>query len=465
MQPSNTTDVLNAIRTSTDFIDSDSDGTLMIDGCNATELLESFGSPLNVVVEKTLRANYRRVHTAFATRWPANVNVMYAIKANSNPVIRSIVNDEGAGGDCFSAGEVYATFQGGASPETIAMNGSDKSEAELRLALDHGVCINIDDEEEIDALESLCEETGKSARVNLRLKILPDTFANIGSDYMKLDDGLRAYLAMKKWGYSVEKAASVTTKILTRSHLKLEGFSSHTGRFTQDPNAFAVYTKALAEAVVGLCMETGAPLKVLDIGGGFPRERDPESACLDLNPHTIEEFAKAVVDSMLPVFEKSNITVPELWLEPGRYIAGNAGILLGRFTSIKQDLDTSWTHIDISTNNLMRIDTNKSAYHVLCASGMDRPFTHSTRIVGPTCVVSLISADQQLPNVSRGEPVAVLDAGMYAESVATQFNSVPRPATVLVLDGQAELIKERERIEDVFSKCRTPERFRPMTKA
>ena len=212
--------------------------------------------------------------------------------------------------------------------------------------------------------------------------------------------------------------------------------------------------------VVAIHEATGFHPRILDLGGGWPRERDPESRSLARNPHTIEEYANEVSRAMLPVLRHAAISIPELWLEVGRYLVGNAVCLLGRVGAIKRDLNQVWINVDCSTNTLMRVDTSASRYHVFAASGMFRPLVERAHVVGPTCIDSLFAEGHPMPRVKRGDAVAILDAGMYAETTSTQFNGIPRPATVLVSGHRHELIKRRETVEDVFALHRIPERLR-----
>ncbi len=408
-----------------------------------------------------MRANSRRIYRAFADAWPGRINVMYAIKANNNPAVRAILHQEGAGGDCFGLGELHATFLGGADPDRVAMNGSNKTLGEMHRAAERGVYFNIDAEEEIGDLAKVAARLERPIRVNLRIKIVPESWAELGSDYFGVASDLKRFLNREKWGFSAAAAPRLVTRILETPGLDFTGFSAHTGRFARNPALFAEYTAEMGKTVVRLCQATGARPKILDIGGGWPRERDPESRSYALNPHAIESFAGAATGALLEPLEEAGLPTPDLWLEPGRYLIGNAALLLGTVGAIKTDLGMTWVHVDFSTNNLMRRDTNDSAYHLLAAGGMHRAFTRKVQIVGPTCIDSRFADDWPMPDVRRGEPVALLDAGMYAETTSTQFNGIPRPATVLVRGGEAELIKERETVEDVFAKCRLPLRLRP----
>jgi len=205
--------------------------------------------------------------------------------------------------------------------------------------------------------------------------------------------------------------------------------------------------------------KTGFTPQILDIGGGWPRERDPESKSLAMNTTPVESCVQATCQEILAVLRSASISIPELWVEPGRFIVGNASILLSTVGTIKHDLDLTWVNIDAGTNDLPRIDTSSSAYHVLAASGMRRPADRIVDVVGPICIDSIMGRDINMPDMQEGDLVAILDAGMYSESASTQFNSIPRPASVLVNGSSAEIIKEREQVSDVFRHHRIPDRL------
>lgn len=453
-------EAFGAILTPTDHLGVTEQGELRIEDCTASELLRAHGSPLYVISEATLRANYRRIYKAFSEAWPAPVEILYAIKANNNFAVRAILHDEGAGSDCFGTAEMYATFMGGADPAKVVVNGSNKTDQELAKAVELGITVNIDSEHEIDALDALAAAAGKRVSVNIRLKILPPEYRREGSDYFGLGADLHDYLRREKWGFSPEATATLIRRIAERQHLRLTGFNLHVGRVSPEPRMYALWAAETARVVLSLRDKTGFAPAILDIGGGWARERDPESRSLRLNPHQIEDYARAVAEAMAPAFRRAGMALPQLWLEVGRYLAGNAACLLGTVGAIKRDCGLVWVNLDCSTNNLMRVDTAASRYHVFPASAMSRRFAEQAQVVGPTCIDSCFAADHWLPRLERGEPVAILDAGMYAETTSTQFNGMARPATVLVSGAAHEVIKERERQQDVFALYRLPERLR-----
>ncbi len=444
----------------TDQLSVDGGGRLLIEGCSAGGLLEEYGSPLYVISEATLRANVRRIATAFSSCWPEEVTVLYAIKANNNLAIRAIMHQEGAGGDCFGEGEFYATFAGGADPAKVVLNGSNKSPALIQKAVAKGVTINIDAEEELAIIEDSASELGMTARVKLRLKVLSEAYNDVVTDYFG-GDRLADYVRRAKWGFSIEAAGPLVARILASPRLDLVGYHFHIGRTSASTRFSRLWADALSQAVIELHRQTNYSPKVLNVGGGWPRERDPESRSLELNKTSVEEYASVVCSSLQRGFSAAGLAIPRLWLEPGRFIIGNAVVLLARVGAIKRDLDLTWVNLDASTNNLMRIDTSRSAHHIFPASGMNRKLAERVIVVGETCIDSVFSPDCSMPRLKRGEPIAILDAGMYAETASTQLNGIPRPATVLVNGSSIDLVKERETVGDIFAKHRIPDRLRP----
>ncbi len=449
--------------TTSDHLDVSAEGDLLIEGASARGLIEKFGSPLYVVSEATLRANYRRIKSAFEANWPEPVNVMYAIKANPNTAVRAILHQEGAGGDCFSMGEIQATFDGGADPEKIVVNGSYKPDDVLQRAIELGLTINMDSEEEVDAVERIADKIGKSVRVAIRVKVLPEEyFKNFTSDCFKRPNFFQG-MQRSKWGETVNGAKRIIRRLQNHKNLRLYGYHTHIGRASRDPNMFAAIGGELARNIGALYAETGFAPTMVDLGGGWARERDPEASGDVVNPHPIEDYAKAVCDAMAQQFHEVSMPLPQVWLEPGRYIVGNAGVLLTSIGLIKRDdeLGFTWVNVDSSTNNLLQVDLFGYTYKAIAAEGMARPITQNSDLVGLTCVPSVFVRDCPLPDVKVGEIVAVLDAGMYAEAKGYHFNSLPRPATALVSGKFSWLIRRRETVQDVFATMVLPERLRP----
>lgn len=454
--------IFDSWRTTSDPLEVSADGMLTIEGCPVRQLIDEYDSPLYVMSENTIRHNYRRAKKAFEAVWPADVNVMFAIKSNPNVALRAILSEEGAGGDCFSMGEIEATFRGGADPARIAVNGSFKPDDVIERAITLGLVLNIDAEEEVDNVIRVAKRLGRIARIAIRLKVLDEKyFTTFKPDCFVVPD-FSGYMRHCKWGETEAGAARIIHRAGESEWLELVGYHNHLGRASRSPEMWEALQGAYAEMIVALYRKTGFRPDIINIGGGLSRERDPESSSGDIsNPNSIEDYADVIARAMLPKFNAAAMLVPHLWLEPGRYIIGNGGVLLTRVVLIKRDeeLGLTWVNLDSSTNSLLQIDLYDYDYVVLAAEGMDRPITQRADVVGISCVPSVFSTDTPLPDIKVGEVIVILDAGMYAETKCNQFNSIPRPATVLVNGERHELIRRREMMEDLFVNMLIPDRF------
>ena len=198
--PTTSEDVLNVALTPSDCLSVTNAGELAIEGSTGVDLLARFGSPLFVLSERTLRQNVGRIRHAFETEWSGAVNVMYAIKCNPNFAVRAVVHQEGAGGDCFGMGELEATFAGGADPDKIALNGSNKKDDVIARAIELGITINMDAESEVQDIERIAAAMQRSVRVNIRIKIIPEEYEHYQSDLMDFSGDFRDELRRLKWG-------------------------------------------------------------------------------------------------------------------------------------------------------------------------------------------------------------------------------------------------------------------------
>ncbi len=264
---------LMKVLTQTDKLSVAPSGDLVIEGSLAKDLLERYGSPLYVVSEATLRENYRRIQNIFSDLWPSSINVLYAIKANNNLAIRAIMNQEGAGGDCFGEGELHATFAGGADPSKIVLNGSNKSPALLRKAVEKGVTVNIDAVDEINFINEFAKELNTTAKAKIRLKVYTEKYNAITTDYFG-GSYLADYVRRVKWGFSLDAAENVIQNILDSSRIDFLGYHFHIGRSSNDVHFTQMWAKTLGEMASQLYHKTGFVPKVINIGGGWPRKRD-----------------------------------------------------------------------------------------------------------------------------------------------------------------------------------------------
>lgn len=434
----------------------DEDGVLRIELRAAPELAEEYGTPLYVTSEAQIRANVRRLRDAFEARWP-RVTLLYATKANANLAIRRVLADEGVGGDCFGLGELTMSLRARVAP--LVLNGSNKQPPELRAAIEAGVTINVDDPTELELVARLAEELGRPADVCLR--VLPFSYADPASLAPDLAE-IAADTSHDKWGMDRPTILEIVPLALESAWLRLRGLNLHVSRLRATPEAFELAAGLIAGSIAELHERFGWQPELLDFGGGFPHERDPESG-EPAGSHAVgtpEEFAEAVTSTLRSALAERSLPEPHLLLEPGRRLVSNATVLLTRLGVVKRlpTGSTTWVNVDASTNHCPRVPLQGYYYEVVHATrGLDTADT-TVSVVGPTCVIDLIG-ERRLPALQPGDLLAVLDVGGYAEVLSSQFNLLPRPATVLVNGTDCEVIRRRETIDDLLATQLVPERL------
>ena len=437
------------------------DGELRLEGHSARELADRYGTPLYVTSETQLRENARRLRRAFEDRWE-RVTVLYATKANYNLAVRQILAQEGLGGDCFGLGELSVSLRAGVEPGKLVMNGSNKQDDELRAAIEAGVTINVDAPGEVDAVVRIAEEVGRTADIFLR--VLPFSYADTGQLAPDLADIARDR-SHDKWGLDRPTLLELVPRALEAESVRLRGLHLHVSRLRPTPEHFE-----LAAALIGTCMAElrdrfGWEPELLDFGGGYAHERDPESGA-PAGSHPVatpEEYAEAITTALRAALRRHSLAEPRLLIEPGRRLVSNATVLLGRVGVIKS-LPTgaaTWVNVDASTSHCLRAPLQGYHYEIVHATrGLDVPELIAN-VTGPTCVLDLLGEQRPLPHVEPGDLLAVLDVGGYAEVLSNQFNMVPRPATVLVTATTCDVIRRRETIDDILATQLLPARLTP----
>jgi diaminopimelate decarboxylase len=436
----------------------DADGVLWIEGRAAPVLAEEYGTPLYVTSEAQIRANVRRLREAFESRWP-RVTLLFATKSNANLAIRRLLVEEDVGGDCFGLGELTLSLRAGVAPELLVLNGSNKQPSELRAAIEAGVTINIDHPDELDMVVGLAEELGRPADVCLR--VLPFTYAHPAALAPELA-AIAADTSHDKWGMDRQTILALVPHALESPWLRLRGLHLHVSRLRATPEAFELAANLIAVCIAELHDRFGWQPELLDFGGGFPHERDPESGAPS-GSHAVgtpEEYAEAITSTLRTALAEHSLHEPHLLLEPGRRLVSNATVLLTRVGVVKRlpSGSTTWANVDASTNHCPRVPLQGYYYEIVHATkGHDAGDT-DVSVVGPTCVIDLLG-ERPLPSLRHGDLLAVLDVGGYAEVLSTQFNLLPRPATVLVDGDACEVIRRRETIDDLLAAQVVPARL------
>lgn len=414
------------------------DGLLYCEDVPAEELAERFGTPLYAYSRATLEDHYDRLRAAFAALDPL---ICFSVKCCQNLHICRLLRERGSGFDVVSGGELYRALQAGADPAQIVFAGVGKTEQELCEALDARIGLfNIESESELVQLSELCARRGQEAHAALRVN--PDVDART---HRYTTTGTKH----NKFGVSLPQAAELFERHSPRGPLRLRGIHLHIGSPVHDVAAYARSLDRGLELIDALA-QRGLRIDTLDLGGGYGAHYRGDEA------PAYEAYAEAIV----PRLRGRGLRVI---LEPGRSIAANAGVLLTRVLHVKHAGEKCFVIVDASMNELIR-PALYGAYHfvwpaaartfVSHSRGAEQPFRGLTRcdVVGPVCESGdFLAQDRLLPPVNRGDLLAVFSAGAYAMVMASQYNSRPRAAEVLVERGSARLIRRRETYEDLVA--------------
>ncbi len=439
------------------------EGHLWIEECDAVELARRFGTPLYVVSEDQLRRNARRIAAAFAAGWPDGpVSLLPSLKANLSLALRAILNDEGLGVDTFGPGEVHAALTAGPAPGLISVNGSVKDAGLVERAVAAGARVTLDSPAELNLVIAAARAAGRTARVRLRLR--PD-YAGVDqpSDFepgRSVADSARRY----KPGIPLDQAAGVARGALAADGVELIGVMAHLGRHSADPVVWAGMGASFAAAIAGLCAELGGwrPAEI-DVGGGYPAPRDPTGDGTPAPP--IEEIAEALTGALRDGLLAAGIDPAGIRLEaePGRSLYADTGIHLATVRNIKhQSAPVEWDWVETDTTEMFMADLliEHSRFAVLAASRAGAPVQMRADVVGMSCGFDVLAPQADLPVLGPGDVLAFLDTGAYQDACASNFNALPRPATVLVHGNEAEVVKRAETVQDVFARDVIPARLR-----
>lgn len=412
---------------------------LSIGGCDVTDLVAEFGTPLYVYDDETLRGMCSGFVSEFQSRY-ANTRVVYASKAFVNPAIAKIVSEEGLGLDVVSGGELAVAKAAGVSMEGVYFHGNNKTPDELEYALECGIGnIVIDSFHELSVLNEIAGERGIVQDVMLRLSPSIDPHTHVYTTTGILDS---------KFGFSIETGDSdkAIREAIAAPNLNLTGIHFHLGSpiFELEPYSVAI-EKILAYLVQ--FKEDGLELKEFSPGGGFAI-----GYVRDQLPPSIGEYADAIVSSLTTSLKDFGFGEPRLIVEPGRSIVGRAGVALYTVGGIK-DIPTvrKYVSLDGGMGDNIRPALYDAAYEAVVANKMSAPSEELVTLAGKFCESGdVLVRDINLPTIESNDLIAIPSSGAYAPSMASNYNLNPRPAIVVVKDGDARLIRRRESYEDMM---------------
>jgi diaminopimelate decarboxylase len=402
------------------------DGELRAGGFGVSELAERFGTPLYVYDLEQIEVRYRAFDAAFAE---LDHLIAYSVKANGNLAILNRLGRLGAGADIVSLGELYRALRAGIPPEKIVFAGVGKTEAEMQEALDAGIHVfNVESRGELERLDAVASARRKVAPFAVRVN--PDIVSPTFHEYTATGH------ADAKFGVAVDETYELYEWARGRPWLKAKGIDVHIGSQILDPGP---YFEALSRVIgmVPRLRAAGDALEFVDIGGGYgvPYNEEPRMIMEDL------------AHALLPLLRSTGL---RLILEPGRFIVGEAGMLLTRVEYVKRLGQKTFVIVDGAMSDLIR-PSHYDAFHVI-----ERAVAHEPRpvetvdVVGPICESGdFLALDRAIEVPEPGELLGVRTAGAYGFTMSSNYNARRRAAEVLVDGEQVHLVRRRETLEDL----------------
>jgi diaminopimelate decarboxylase len=405
-------------------------GVLHAEAVNLSELAKAVGTPFYCYSTATLERHYRVFTEAFAGE---KVLVCYAMKANSNQSVLRTLAKLGAGADVVSGGELKRALAAGIPPTKILFSGVGKTEAELRAALASDIlCINVESEPELDLLSRLAAETGRTARISIRVN--PDVDAGT---HAKISTGK----SENKFGIPLGSARAVYARAAKLPGIEVTGTDVHIGSQITDLSRLETAFRILADLVQTLRGD-GHNISHVDFGGGLgiPYYRDREA------PPAPDAYAAMVK-------RVSHNLGCTLMFEPGRMIVGNAGILVARVIYVKHGDAKNFVIIDAAMNDLIR-PTLYEAHHDILPVAQPAPGTREmlADVVGPVCETGdYLALDRKLPEAKAGDLLAIMTAGAYGAVQSGTYNTRPLVPEVLVRDDQYAVVRPRIEVDELIA--------------
>lgn len=402
-------------------------GVLFAEDVPLPAIAESVGTPTYVYARATLARHVRVLTEAFEKQRAPHL-ICYSVKANSNLALLRLFHELGAGFDIVSGGELERVRAAGGEPKKVVFSGVGKTAEEMERALRAGILLfNVESAEELELLDAVARKAKKKAPFAIRVN--PDVDAKT---HRYIATGLKT----SKFGVPFDEAAALYRKSKSLKGLEARGVDCHIGSQLTDSRPMRDALSLVARFYADLKAE-GHPLQYLDVGGGLGityREETPPSP---------DEYAKVVLRAV----KETGATII---LEPGRVLVGNAGVLVTRVLFRKKSPAKTFVVVDAGMNDLIR-PALYEAHHELVPVVQRRGKKATVDVVGPVCESSdVLAKDRALVMPEQGELMAVLSAGAYGMSMASTYNSRPRPAEVLVDGSGYTVIRERERLEDLW---------------
>ncbi|MBP2240737.1 diaminopimelate decarboxylase [Cytobacillus eiseniae] len=415
-------------------------GHLEIGGVDTVKLAEQYGTPLYVYDVSLIRERARGFKKAFDDSG-VKAQVAYASKAFSTIAMVQLAEDEGLSLDVVSGGELYTAIAAEFPAERIHFHGNNKSKEELEMALQHEIgCIVVDNFYELELIQSICETINKTMKVLLR--VTPGVEAHT-HDYITTGQ------EDSKFGFNLQngQAEKALLQALEFNRIELLGLHCHIGSQIFETTGFIVAAQKIFDKLNEWKNTFAFESKVLNLGGGFGIRYTNDD-----HPLQAAQYVSEIIAEVQKQVEKYEMQMPEIWIEPGRSLVGDAGTTLYKIGSRKEIPNIrKYVAIDGGMSDNIRPALYQAKYEAVIANKVLAETEETVSIAGKCCESGdMLIWDIPLPKSNSGDLLAVFCTGAYGYAMANNYNRIPRPPVVFIENGEAKLVVRRETYEDLI---------------
>ena len=424
-----------------------SENKLFIGECSLEDLVSKYDSPLYVLDEITLRNSCRAYKKALEKYYPGPSLPIYASKANSSIFMSSLIASEGFGLDAVSEGELLTALKGGVPNEKIVFHGNNKSDKEIEFAIKNNIKVIVDNDHDLKRLEEISNSFIHDIEIMVRFTPGIECHTH---------EYIRTGSFDSKFGFGIESLGKLFEVISKTKHIKLTGLHAHIGSqiFELDPH------NDLGKIMVNVILQAkdfGHNIKELNVGGGLGIKYTEED-----DPPSIDEWIKSVSLSVVKACDKNNLNLPILMCEPGRSIVSTAGVTIYKIGSFKEVPGIrTYLSVDGGMSDNPRPITYQSNYSAcLVNNPLNSNSKNKYTVAGKHCESGdVLFKELELGDCKTGDLICVFGTGAYNNSMSSNYNRIPKPAAILVCNGEAEIIQKRESPHDLLKYDVLPDRF------
>lgn len=423
------------------------DNHYVFSACDTVKLAKKYGTPLYVISGDKIKEKIREIKEVFLEKYN-NTKAAYASKAFLTLTMCKIIEKEGLDLDVVSGGELYTALKAGFPMKRIVFHGNNKSWEELELAVDNNVGrIVVDNLHELEMLEAIAGERGKVVKILFRLAPGIE-----GQTHEYIITGQKD----SKFGIPLEakKIQDIIKQVMGSKNLKLKGFHFHLGSQLFDKDIYISAIQVMIKLAHELKEILGFELTELNTGGGFGIRYTDED-----KPKPLAYFVDAIMETVEDQCKKYKLEIPTIIIEPGRWVIGEAGITLYTIGAIKEIPNIrTYASVDGGLPDNPRPALYKAKYKAVVANKINEKTSMTATIAGKCCETGdILIWDLQTPKIESGDILAVLSTGAYNYSMASNYNKIPKPAVVLINNGQDEIMVARETYDDLLVREVIPE--------